>query len=1077
MTQLMIRKVVPTKYPDIDSDSNHSYDYSMSNQIKSVTPKIYRLRPHQQTPSVASRSSNDNEISSNRKNDNTLTPTKFRLQKILSSSNDDDSSTIIMGDFMLTKNSNQDLSVYNYKPKHTQIAYKYKGILDSSEVQARAVTAIKSLVREQNRTIPSDSIHKSMSYKEFRPSSILLRSLTGDNLNNFGSERVFRKANSVSTDDSESDSGEPNDRYYFGEETDYSVTNGDDDEVCLVFGHDVLPSNIVQNPTIVQQEPQPIKRPTYRTYINYVNNQAADIILQQVVDVGTSVDSTLLDEEPSDNRTSLFQKSSFDNRESIFTNQSSRSESETYRVSQQTKKQNHDEEIVLSRSPKVRSPTSVSKTNSSTIHSYINVAMPSNSAIDMIKNAEQSSRKSSRITNTASSSQRSTSQPPLGRETLLERNRVMDSPLIQYENFNTNPDYEPSLSQKSVKSHENHRGAKPPTFPTEKPIPRRPSSTPPTDIENEFIEPRPNFGPGKRFPNTPRPKRDRRDDDSGSIPDKHSSNHQPKIDTEKSKLVNESTQSEEKLTRNVGTMHEPVQTRNFGNEVQPQSSSTQTTFLPAKKTPKTDYSFIERPEPRPIKYDDDDDDDYHSDRRSPPIPRQPTPRVIYDDTYDIILHQYIKCRTPSNSPPRRETVDYVYDGHYPACSETPYDDYTVLPEGARHSHRPRPPPSAYSPCTIVTHRSRTSSPPPPQHRLIVTPSPSHPVRCPSPLRRPRSATPRRRPQMHSQETDTSLDAMRRKNHAGVQYEPLSTREKGTTPSLRIRKPTTNHRSATLDASIYSEHRYPMPHSTIPVDYNRSRRTHFHQPPITTYDYREHRNQSPYDDYDDSGDEEEEDEIRSMHDQSTMAELLVYLDHYTQCESQPFMADRYIQTTPTVDDDDEHGNTFDNGEESFIRQLPRSGSISISQPVIIQPDTLPRRHQPQASPTRPTRDGLDYTGNILEVSLHHGQLQRTASIRDSHLLNIGTENILNQPAAHEYATPFETRFIYESDSSSTLRSRKNGSMIAPVLNSARTHMLTRSPVRQSRSNGNFYLSTAPSRSSNSSLRVDITAEKS
>ncbi|CAF3965229.1 unnamed protein product [Rotaria magnacalcarata] len=458
MTQLMIRKVVPTKYPDIDSDSNHSYDYSMSNQIKSVTPKIYRLRPHQQTPSVASRSSNDNEISSNRKNDNTLTPTKFRLQKILSSSNDDDSSTIIMGDFMLTKNSNQDLSVYNYKPKHTQIAYKYKGILDSSEVQARAVTAIKSLVREQNRTIPSDSIHKSMSYKEFRPSSILLRSLTGDNLNNFGSERVFRKANSVSTDDSESDSGEPNDRYYFGEETDYSVTNGDDDEVCLVFGHDVLPSNIVQNPTIVQQEPQPIKRPTYRTYINYVNNQAADIILQQVVDVGTSVDSTLLDEEPSDNRTSLFQKSSFDNRESIFTNQSSRSESETYRVSQQTKKQNHDEEIVLSRSPKVRSPTSVSKTNSSTIHSYINVAMPSNSAIDMIKNAEQSSRKSSRITNTASSSQRSTSQPPLGRETLLERNRVMDSPLIQYENFNTNPDYEPSLSQKSVKSHENHRG-------------------------------------------------------------------------------------------------------------------------------------------------------------------------------------------------------------------------------------------------------------------------------------------------------------------------------------------------------------------------------------------------------------------------------------------------------------------------------------------------------------------------------------------------------------------------------------------------------------------------------------------
>ncbi|CAF3444717.1 unnamed protein product [Rotaria socialis] len=1078
MTQLMIRKIVPTTYQDIDSYSNHSYDYSMSNQIKSITPKIYRLRPHQQTSSVASRLSNDNEISSNRKNDNTLTPTKFRPQKVLASSNGDETNTIIMGDFMLTKNPNQDRSVYSYKPKHTQVAYKYKGILDSSEVQERAANTIKSLVRERNQFLSPDSIHKSISEKEFRPSSILLRSLTGDNLNRF-----VGKTNSVSTDDSESDSSEPNNRYYFGEETDYSATNGDDDEVCLVFGHDVLPSNRVQNSTIVQQKTQPTQRPTYRTYINYVNDQTTDIILQQVVDVGTSIDSTLLDEKPSDNRTALFQKSSFDNRESIFTNQSSRSESETYRVSQQTKRQNNDEEIVLTRSPKVRSPTYVSKTDSSVIHSYINVAMPSNSAIDMIKNAEQSSTKSSQIMYTASSSHRSTSKPSLGRETLLERSQTVDSQLVQYENLNTNLDYDTNLSQKSVKSHENRRGflgAKLPTFPTEKPIPRRPSSTPPTDLDDEFIEPRPNFGPGKRFPNTPRPKRDRRDDDSDSIIGNRSPNRQPKIDTQKSKLIDESTQSEEKLTRNVGTMHEPVQTRNFGNEVQPQSSSTQTTFLPAKKTPKTDYSFIERPEPRPIKYDDDDD--YYPDRRSSPIPRQPTPRVIYDDPYDIILHQYIKCRTPSNSPPRRETIDYVYDGHYPACYETPYDDYTVLPEDTRHSHRPRsrPPPSAYSPCTIVTHRSRTSSPPP-QHRHIVTPSPSHPVRCPSSPRRPRSATPRRRVQMHSQETDTSLDAMKRKHHTGVQYEPLSTREKGTTPSLRMRKPPTNHRSTTLDASIYSQHRYPIPHSTIPLDFNRSRRTHFHQPPTTTYDYREHRNQSSCNDYDDSGEEEEEeDEIRSMHDQSTMAELLVYLDHYTQCESQPFMADRYIQTTPTVDDNDnEHGNTFENGEESFIRQLPRSGSISIPQPIIIQPDTLPRRRQPQPqpSPTRPKRDGLDYTGNILEVSLHQGQLQRTASIRDSPLLNIGTENILNQPVAHEYATPFETRFIYESDSLSTLGSRKNGSMIAPVLNSARTHMFTQSPVRQSRSNGNFYLSTAPSRSSNSSIRVDITAEKS
>jgi hypothetical protein len=305
--------------------------------------------------------------------------------------------------------------------------------------------------------------------------------------------------------------------------------------------------------------------------------------------------------------------------------------------------------------------------------------------------------------------------------------------------------------------------------------------------------------------------------------------------------------------------------------------------------------------------------------------------------------------------------------------------------------------------------------------------------------------------MYSQETDTSLDAMKHQQHIGVQYEPRSTREKGTSPSIRSKKPTTSHRS--IDPL-----RYPTSQSSLPRRYDR----YYIQP--TTDDYREDE------------EEEDEEETPSMHDQSTMAELIVNLDHYTQCESQPHMADRYIQTTPTSDEN-EQGNHFDFPEESDIRQLPVRGSISIPQPVVIQPDSLPRPRRSQYSPPRPKRDGLDYTGKMLEVSLHHGQQQRSRSARSSPLLNIGTEHIIHQSPTNEYSIPFETRYVYDSLRSSSYRSRSNSSIILPVLNSPRTHIFTNNPVRQSRSNGNFYLSTAPPRSLSSSFRLNIRANES
>jgi hypothetical protein len=497
------------------------------------------------------------------------------------------------------------------------------------------------------------------------------------------------------------------------------------------------------------------------------------------------------------------------------------------------------------------------------------------------------------------------------------------------------------------------------------------------------------------------------------------------------KLISEGTQSEEKTTRNVGTMHEPVKTRNFGNEVQPQSSATQTSFPLKKKTPKQVFTYIERPDHTPVVCDEQP---YHEQRISPRFQFVPKEDIYYERA---------TCRTPS--PP--QICVYPYDIQY---SEY-HTEVCPRPSPLLPSQQRKQPPVSYCPITtIITeerpiYRPRTPSP----QRRSHTPTPPRRPRHPSPPRRPRSATPRHRPQMYSQETDTSLDAMKRRQHAGVQYEPRPTKEKGTSSSLRIKTQPTSHRLTTHDTTIY------------PQRYDRPQKTYYIQP--TTIEYYPAEEEE---------EEEEEEETPSMHDQSTMAELLFSFDHYTQCESQPFMADRYVQTAP-IYDEDEQRNLFDLPEDSHILELPRGGSISIHQPVIIQPDTLPRIRRTQHSPTRPKHDGLDYTGKNLELPLRHGQQQQATHTLNSPLLNIGTEHFIHQPPTNEYTTPFETRYVYGSDRSSTT----NRPNIISALHSPRTHLFSNSPVHQSKSNGNFYLSTAPSHSLNSTFHLDITTNES
>ncbi len=581
----------------------------------------------------------------------------------------------------------------------------------------------------------------------------------------------------------------------------------------------------------------------------------------------------------------------------------------------------------------------------------------------------------------------------------------------------------------------------------------RPSSTALTDIDDEIINGREHFRPSQQFHRTPGPYPSNRRYESGDEEDDSDPTHRHrrvKVDSQPTKLITEGTQSEEKSTRNVGTMHEPVQTRNFGNEVQAQSSSTQTSFLLKPKPAKTTFTYLERPEPPQTSFDDS-----YLDQRIPSRSHD-----MYYDQYGTIPHDLSRRRSPSP-----QAIDYPYDRKHPyydtQFKDRPYhrlsppEDYHQ-PE-IQHRHSPSPP---------ISYRSMTRLPqdrPPTIIYRFYTPTPSRRSRCPSPYRRPHSATPRYRPQMYSQETDTSLDAMKRRQHIGVQYEPRSTRDKGTSPSIRSTKPTTSYRQ--IDTSIYSQEKYPTSYSSLPRRRDHPEKNYYIRP-TTTDDYQQEEEEEEEEDYD---------ETLSMHDQSTMAELIVSLDHYTQCESQPYMADHYVQTTPTLDENEQR-NLSDLLDESDIRQLPVRGSISIPQPVIIQPDTLPRTRRPQYSLARPKRDGLDYTGKILEVSLHHGQQQRS-SIRESPLLNIGTEHIIQQSPTNEYTVPFETRYISDSLRSSTLRSRSNSSIIVPVLNSPRTHMFTNNPIRQSRSNGNFYLSTAPQRSLNSSFRIKITADES
>ncbi|CAF1426534.1 unnamed protein product [Adineta steineri] len=1038
------------------------YDYPLGGKVKYLTPRKYRVTQRAQLPNVfpTTNIEDENELNAG---DYTLTPSKYRMNKINQDNtyineqskqeshenirqniNEliENNESVVIGDFILTKKPVEDKSIYSYKPKHTHTSYIYKGTLDASEVQERAKNNIQEIIKQRSRSSSPNRIHE-------RNVDLHTPPIPSNNDSKFD----FSSNMVPSTTHSHTSTIDQKNIYYFGEKSGSFSTNHDEDisnesQLCVLFNRPVHDTLIIKNP------PRSIST-------HSINDNNKNFIVQEVIDIGTSTDDFLLD-ATSDDQTRTISKQL-----SLLTNRSSRTEAETYRVNNTNMEHENYEDYSVNPLSIVKHPGSLSSSYTTTDRPYINLKESTIYEIED-KNMNQGNY----YVNDDGSS-RSSARPSAGIQNLSRNNPLAREPPSEYQGYGGN-NYQPDPTSKPTtlpsKTSDSQQGISSNT------TIHRPISTTPTDLDDDEVVGITTVfnNRSQRFPRTPRPYRRNSFDDSKEEEDENSDamqrrgdNNTSKTSVQKAKLIDESTQSEEKSTRSIGIMHEPVKTKNFGNEAQPQSSATQTSFSLKEKPSKARFTYIERSEQRktPI-------DELYTDSQMSPRLRYPLREDIAYPRYEKVPYECSTRRSPL-------TTNYPYDEQQP-YNHTEYNDHVD-----HHHHSPSP--TSYRPTSTTLYRSRTPSPQRqpyiptqlPQRRPYTptqspqrrthTPSPTHQLRGPSPQRRPRSNVPRRRPQMRSQETDTSLDAMKHRQNAGVQYEPRSTKEIGTTPSLRTKTQTTNYHSKPLNTSIYSQQNYP---TTSPSSKHHDlSQNNFHIQSKTTDNYRNYYRKEEEEEEEEYEEEEDDDEEKSpsMHDKSTMAELTVSFDHYTQCDSQPFMADRYIQTTPT---EDKQGNMYEYVEQPDIRQLPRRTSTYIPQPVIIQPDTLPRIRRAQHSPTRPKRDGLDYTGGILEVSLQHGHVQRTTPISETPLLNIGTENIILHSSTDEYTIPFEIRYPHDSFPS---RSR-NSPYIIPVHDSPRTRIVNSSAVRQSQNNGNFFLTTAPSRPSNSSVHIDIATDE-
>jgi hypothetical protein len=335
MSQLMIRRNNRSAYDDDDDDDDVSHP-------KYLTPRKYH------TPERT----HDNLYF----NDNT----KLLYNKY----------PVIIGDFTLTKPIDQN-SFYNYKPKRTNTAYVYQGTARGSEVQERAMNEIKQYIQSSSPTQKKTPLMNDRKHYQSMltlPSSNY-RSTTDDNTRDPLYESLRRRNRSLASlypNHSPNTPLEIHDPYYFGEQSGYDSLDEEedeeeeesssDDERCMIFGSNSRPK-LTSKPSI-----------QYSTFIPpfvHHNEDFFDAVFQEVVDVGTSTDDLLLYTTLNDRR-----DTSSDPQQSLITNQSSRSETEVYRVSRQDIDRNNYEEHDAVPFPTVKHPASISTSSSSTIPSH-----------------------------------------------------------------------------------------------------------------------------------------------------------------------------------------------------------------------------------------------------------------------------------------------------------------------------------------------------------------------------------------------------------------------------------------------------------------------------------------------------------------------------------------------------------------------------------------------------------------------------------------------------------------------------------------------------------------------------------
>lgn len=635
-------------------------------------------------------------------------------------------------------------------------------------------------------------------------------------------------------------------------------------------------------------------------------------------------------------------------------------------------------------------------------------------------------------------------------------------------------------------------------------IPPRLPSTPTTDTSDEIVERKP-FDRAHKNHYSPDPfhidsqdnnDEDTEDSDFMSQVQLHNRDRLAQRQTGMRAGRDFGTQVDEKPMRTIGTMSDPIKTRNAGNEVQPQSSSTQTFNSRRKQHEEHDEDVMDyRPSTSHHSRDDRQTNGHYPSYRSTSLD-----------------HRNKHISASSSAPKHRDHDDY--DQRRPRHRSQYHNDSRDPYISARDRyHRDQSPPSPH----------RIPAPPAPYRST----SPNDRHRSPSPTSRYRFPTPQR---SRSRQPPVSSSSQRRSRSPQRSTSPTVSKHRTPSPPLEYRsiKPDDYEPSRKKDrprmVSAGTDTSLDGIRSSSRRDH-RSRSTSIERqyPSQSNYSNGFHR-RSPTSDYQklDSHPLKHADntnqEFSGDNEQSSTAKRYrlrpTRNDSYTnnrESSSSPLNRsfNRPKEYTPKIHTDDHHRRSVSSSksrrserddryldnlpDERYLQELPKGGSVSIPSTTVIQPETIPRGREPKKSSAPPIQDHFDRNRQIPQKPIHHAHERQASSDGSCRLLNFATRSFTHQPTADEVAIPFNIRYVHEGDEefsmndpylrSSTwkhddLRTRTNQIVLLPVLNSSRTHILEKQTLRggqhlrQSQTNGNFFLATSPTfHQFDSSVNID------